>query len=252
MNDANTDIPGRFDQIETRWSLVRRAHSGSSSSASQALGDLVLRYSKAIRGYVRAMTRDDFQADEVAQDILVRMLKGDFAGADPQRGRFRDLLKTALRNMVRNEWGRRQRQTGADLDLDKLPDESEPQDEDPWLAAWTANLLELAWSDLEDYDRSHPGSVAHALLRLRMSHPDKDSGQLAELLSQNTGRHIQPAALRQQLRRARMRFADYLVREVADGLDNPTGERIDDELIALNLFEYVRDFRSPRRDNGQV
>src|SRR2546430_1665631 len=91
---------GRLEDIPTRWSLLRLA-TEPATQAGPARKALVLRYAGAIRGYVGAMTPDSADADELAQDIVVRLLRGDFAGADPARGRFRDLLKVSVRNQVR-------------------------------------------------------------------------------------------------------------------------------------------------------
>jgi RNA polymerase sigma-70 factor (ECF subfamily) len=79
------------------------------------------------------------------------------------------------------------------------------------------------------------------VLRLRADRPDETSEQLAARLSEKLGRTVRPDAIRQQLRRARLRFADLLIAEVAGGLDDPTPERIEDELIALGLLGSVKD-----------
>ncbi len=47
-------------------------------------------------------------------------------------------------------------------------------------------------------------------------------------------------ALRQKLRRARLQFADLLIAEIARGLNDPTAEKIEDELVALGLIDVVR------------
>src|SRR6516225_9748112 len=92
--------PARLDEIPTQWSLLRLAQQNSFRVAGPARNTLALRYAGAIRSYVGAQVKDQQDADEVAQEVLVRIIRGDFAGADPQRGRFRDLLKVAVRNMV--------------------------------------------------------------------------------------------------------------------------------------------------------
>jgi RNA polymerase sigma-70 factor (ECF subfamily) len=221
--------------------MLRRAHADSEMSAAEARRILVLRYSPAIRGYVRALARDDETADELAQDFMVRMLRGDFAGADPNRGRFRDLLKTAIRNMVRNHWEKQRRRRPADFDVAELGQDDAPEDADPWLENWRRNLLEVAWSRLEEHQNEHPGSTVHTILKLRADYPEDDSKQLAERLTATLGRPIKPEAVRQQLHRARVRLAEFLVEEVADAIDQPVGERIQDELIALGLYEHIRD-----------
>ena len=71
--------------------------------------------------------------------------------------------------------------------------------------------------------------------------PDAESEELAQKLGAKLGRSVRADAVRQQLRRARVRFAELLLEEVADGLDQATPDRIEDELISLGLFEHVRD-----------
>ena len=234
--------PSRLEAISTRWTLFRRAHQGSIASAGDARDALVLRYSPAVCRYVGAMIRNDQDADDVSQDVVLRLLAGDFAGADPQRGRFRDFLKTAIRNMVRNFWSRQKRRRPVDVDVGRLESEQDDPDEGPWLAAWRRSVLDLAWKALEQHQRSRAGSVCYTLLRLRTDHPDDTSEQLAARLSEQAGKPFRAAAVRQQLHRARSRFAELLVDEVANGLDGPTPQRTEDELIALGLWELVRDF----------
>jgi RNA polymerase sigma factor (sigma-70 family) len=237
-NDPQLSL--RLERIETQWSLIKRAHGSHAPTAAEARQTLVLRYSSAIRRYVGAMTGNQEDSHEIAQDVIVKLLQGDFAGADVERGRFRDLLKTAIRNMVRNFWSRQQRRRPAELDLDQVSDEPTGQ-VDPWLDGWRKNVLELTWSALENYEREHEGRIPYTILQLRSKFPTASSQQLADHLSQRLGRPVEAPAVRQQLRRARLRFADLLVREVAEGLDQPTPDRIQEELVNLGLFEYVKD-----------
>jgi len=242
MSDAVTHITQRIDLINTQWSLIRRAHGAELTNAAEARNSLVLRYSSAIRKYVGAIVRNDEQADDLAQDVVVRLLKGDFAGADADRGRFRDLLKTSIRNMVRNHWAKQKRRKTADLEVQDLPVEDEDTEADPWVDAWRGNLMELTWSSLEHYERTHKGSVACTVLRLRTDFPDDSSEQLAERLSDKLGKPVRADALRQQLKRARNRFAEMLVQQIADVIDDPTAERIEEELVSLGLADQLRDY----------
>ncbi len=237
-----SQIHSRLEAISTRWTLLRQAHGGSMISAGEARNALVLRYLPAVRRYVRAMVQKDEDAEDLAHDVAVRLLAGDFAGADPQRGRFRDLLKVSVRNMVRNYWSRQKRRRPADFDVAELGEPAEPVDEGPWLAAWRRSVLDLAWKDLKEEERKRPGSIAYTCLRLRADHPDDSSEELAARLSTKTGQPIRADALRQKLRRARLQFADLLIAELAKGLDDPAPERIEQELVDLGLLELVRDF----------
>jgi RNA polymerase sigma factor (sigma-70 family) len=206
---------------------------------------LVLRYAAAVRRYVGGILSKPEDADELAQDVVVRLLRGDFAGADPERGRFRDLLKTAVRNMIHNHWARQNRRCPVAMDLERLPGPTDDSLDASWLAAWQTTILDHAWSALNDFEQAHPRTHAYTLLRLRAEAPDATSEELAARLSATTGTTIRLDACRQMLRRARLQLAQTLVKEVEMGLAEPTPERVEEELASLGLLDYVRDFLPP-------
>ena len=67
--------------------------------------------------------------------------------------------------------------------------------------------------------------------------------------------------MRKTLERARDRFADLLLDEIAQALTNPTLDQLEEELIDLNLLEHCRpalertagqlNFHRPARKNTQ-
>jgi DNA-directed RNA polymerase specialized sigma24 family protein len=238
-----TQGQARLDEIPTRWSLLRLAHRETIASAGPARNALVLRYARAIRNFVGALVKDPHDADEVAQEVVHRLLRGQFAAASPERGSFRRMLAVAAHNQARTLWARKRRQEGVPTDFDQLADDPIGSAlEEEGVSAWRQALLELAWRSLEEYERTHPGSVTYSVLRLRADFPDDESDQLAARLSEKTGRKFRPEAARQQLRRARVRFAQALLEEVARGLEGPTPERVEEELIDVGLMPYVQDF----------
>lgn len=238
--DSDNQPNSRLDAIATRWTLLQEAHAAENASPVEARQALVLRYLPAIRRYVAAIVRQDDLAQDMTQEVVVRLMSGGFSGADPHRGRFRDLLKTAIRNLIRNHWTREQRRRTTPLDAHDLA-ESDRAAEEAWDASWRISILDLAWNALKQHERKHAGTVPFTLLRLRAEHPDESSEELAQRLSEHVGRAVRPDALRQKLRRARLQFIDLLIAEIGRGLDDPTPERIEEELIALDLHEYVRD-----------
>jgi hypothetical protein len=68
---------------------------------------------------------------------------------------------------------------------------------------------------------------------------------MAAKLSDRTGQSFTAGAVRQKLRRARIRFAELLIDEIADGLANPSPDEVEAELIDLGLFDHVRDLLPP-------
>jgi len=242
MNDKPASNPQRLDQIETQWSLLRLAHEPVSVGNVAARQRVLLKYNKAIRSYVGALMQDDNSADEVSQDILVRLLQGNFAGADPARGRFRDFLKVAVRNIVRTFWSQKQRRGMQSLDELQISDrEDDIQAAEPD-AAWRATILDLAMRRLEQFERSHSGCHYHTILRMRTDYPDVSSAELADLLSRRQGKPVTAEVARQQLRRGRLRFAQILIEEIAASLNSPNPDTVEQELIDLGLMEIVRPF----------
>jgi RNA polymerase sigma factor (sigma-70 family) len=228
----------RLDAISTRWSLLRLAH-GSHAEASKGRQMLVLRYAPAVKLYVGAIVRQGDDADELAQDVMLRLMRGDFAGADPSKGRFRDFLKMAVRNMIHNHWAKRGRRQTEVLSSEQGRDDEEREAE--WLGVWQKTILKHALAQCQDDDRRTGGS-AYQLLKLRMDYSDATSEELAELLSTKLKTTIKPEACRQMLRRARLKLAKALVEEVENGLEEESPARVLEELAALGLLEHVKDF----------
>lgn len=237
MNES-ADDPSRLDQIQTRWSLICRSGDQLSSEAGMALHALTLRYAPAIRRYVFAITRDDDLADELSQDIVVRLLKGELLKVDAEKGRFRDFLKVVIRNTVRNRWSKDSRRSTAALPSDEQA--VAPEDDDAtWEDTVRQHVLSSAWHELERYEQQHAGSLVHTVLRLRVDQPEASSEDLARLVSEQVGREINAAALRQQLSRARKQMRQYVISEVSDGLREPDPDQVDEELARLGLKSWV-------------
>ena len=88
------------------------------------------------------------------------------------------------------------------------------------------------------------------MLRLRADHPNLSSRELAIQLGARLGKPMTALGVRQMLHRARERFADLLVEKVAQTLGGPTDERLEEELIDLELYEYCRVALRRRDEDG--
>ena len=82
-----------------------------------------LAHGKPIGDWVAAL-RDPESAAELDQEFALRFIRGDFHRADPSRGRFRDFVKQALRNLM-IDYLRRQKLRPRQLG-DDLPEPAEP------------------------------------------------------------------------------------------------------------------------------
>lgn len=89
---------GRFDT--TRWSLVLRAR-GDAADARAALEILCRTYRPPVLAYVRSHVHARDSAEDLTQAFFTRFIERAWhAGADPERGRFRTFLLTALKRFL--------------------------------------------------------------------------------------------------------------------------------------------------------
>src|SRR5262249_18111307 len=191
---------------------------------------------------------DPDAADELFQEFALRLVRGDFHRADPNRGRFRDFVKSSLINLVTNYRKKRGRlPQGLPVEPAVGPPEKFDADEE-FLASWRKALLDHAWDGLAARQR-HDGAPYYYVLRCRTEQPDLSSAQLAEQLTAELkpAEPFTEANLRKILQRARDLFTDLLVEEVANSLQSSSPEDVEQELIDLGFQAYCRRALGRRR-----
>jgi RNA polymerase sigma-70 factor (ECF subfamily) len=228
----SSPAPG-LDEISTRWTLIRDPV------------QFAMRYAPAIRKYLKALLKSSHDAEEVAQDFLLKGLLRGGAPATQLRGRFRHYLKAAVRNAALTHLQRQKPvRAGGAIDPAHLADPRDEQTlaEQDWLAEWRRCLIDRALQALDHHQQRTPDNLFYTVVRLSLDHPDEDSRALADRASTAAGRPILPAAFRKQLSRARRRFAELLAAEVAQTLEQPTPDQVEEELSEVGLLSYVRPY----------
>lgn len=158
----------------TVWAAVRQAAAGD----DLAVEDLYHRYHRPLQTYLRyKFAVPDATAEELVHDFLTQKLAKCAAKADPQRGKFRNLLLTALVNHVR-DWFKHsnatiRKPTGGFVSVDD-PDVSEIP------APATEVECELEWTRI---------AIAEALRRVREFYQDKDKARFWQAFE---GRIVRP------------------------------------------------------------
>jgi RNA polymerase sigma-70 factor (ECF subfamily) len=244
MPSSNSEPGGRnISQIETLWPILRQAHDGRPDEASAAQQAILQRYRQAIVRYLMACLRSNDAVDEVFQEFALRFIRGDFRNANPERGRFRDLLKTALYHLM-VDFRKRQRR-GEPLLTPESPepvaaDTSVLESDREFLEAWRSDLLNRAWDALAQ-EEQRTGRHLYTVLHFRASNPEMRSAQMAEHLTARLGKEVSADWVRKWLHAARDKFADFVLTEVSASLREPTLEAVEQELIDVELFEYCRE-----------
>ncbi|TVS20170.1 MAG: sigma-70 family RNA polymerase sigma factor [Planctomycetaceae bacterium] len=236
----------RLSRIATQWSMVRQAHGQGDQQRYLAQQTLLDRYGGAVRRYLIAAFRDADAADEVFQDFALRFVRGDFQSANPEHGKFRSFLKTILFRMVTDHHRRNQRRRRHEIPVaEELPEVADagvggPGSEVDFTNSWREDLLARSWEQLHDAQRLGGGPF-YTVLRCRVEYPDATSQELAERLSEQSEKDLTAGNVRVLVHRARDRFAEFLLKEVAASLDGESLDRLEQELIDLRLHDYCRD-----------
>ena len=240
----------RISRIETLWSMVRNAHDGSTMGAQSAQQQLLDRYGTAIRRYLLGAVRNQDVADELYQEFAFRFLKGDYASADADRGKFRSFLKTILYRLVAEH--HRKRSRSKELQMNSQSPEPVAQlseKDEEFTEVWCDELLKQAWNRLSELEKT-TGKPFYTVMRTRVEEPDLKSPELAARVSEKLHKEISPANIRVLLHRARDSFADSLIAAVADSVESNSTDRIEEELEALGLLGYCKAVLDKRRDDA--
>jgi RNA polymerase sigma-70 factor (ECF subfamily) len=236
------DEADHLSRISTLWTVVAHAKGGPAEAIGAAQQELMRRYHQAVYRYLLGALGDADGADELTQEFALRFLRGDFRGADRERGRFRDFLKGVLSHLI-VDYYRRQRTVAKPLpahgvELAASPGGFEESDRQ-FAESWRDELLARTWEALGRVQQE-TGQPFHAVMQFRVQHPDMRSPQMAEQLSAQLGQRVTADWVRQTLHRGREKFAELLLAEVEDTLRAPTADEVEEELTDLGLLCYCQ------------
>ena len=233
----------KISQIETIWPVLNQAHGENPGEIGAAQQAILKRYRPAVYRYLCACLGNADDAEEVCQEFSLRLIRGDFRNADPQKGRFRDLLKTALYHLVIDHHKKRRKQMaqiGEGAPEPAAADESVSYDSDrQFLATWRSNLLDQTWEALAAVERE-TGQPMHTVLHFRAGNPEMRSAAMAESLSATLGKKVSAEWVRKWLHLGREKFAELLLLEVMMSLRAPDPDAVEQELIDLEIYQYCK------------
>src|SRR4051812_25729189 len=88
--------------------MVFKAHAPAEVADAAVRERLLERYTGAVLRYLTGAVRDADIAEDLCQDFALRFLRGDYRRAAPEKGRFRDYLRTSLIHLVNDHHRARQ------------------------------------------------------------------------------------------------------------------------------------------------
>jgi RNA polymerase sigma-70 factor (ECF subfamily) len=244
-NSSSAFIPVRASGrhpafVTTHWSVVLSAGRNDTTRARAALARLCETYWFPLYAYVRRRGHSPHDGQDLTQEFFTRLLERQaIAGADPERGRFRSFLLTALNHFLINEWAaaRTQKRGGGAplLSLDLAAAEArldlEPADhatpDKAFEKQWAVTLLNQVLNQLEaEYRRAGKVELFTALQKTLAGR--RESQPYAELAVRL---HLSEGAIKVAVHRLRRRYRHLIRAEIAHTLD-PSAD-IDEEMRCL-------------------
>lgn len=198
----------------------------------------VRRYGVAIHAYLHALISSEHDAEEVEQDLLLQVVERGFPDGMGRRGKFRYYLMTVVRNAALAYFRKKSRRPVTVADLSSIP--AAQIADRAWDRSWRECVMKNAWLALRSHEQRNSGNLFYTVLRTSIKHGDEDSTMLAVRVSCATGQELSPEDFRKQLSRARRKFSELLIEEVARTMRAATPEDLEEELSSLDLLKYVR------------
>jgi RNA polymerase sigma factor (sigma-70 family) len=243
--NSPVDDDTRLSRIQTLWTVMEQAHRGE----GKAQDVLVRRYSNAVYRYLLASVRDSDVADELFQEFALRFVQGKFKHASADKGRFRDYVKTVLFHLIAAYHQGKHRQPfqvdSLVLENARAPEAASQADEE-FRRGWRDEVLARTWEGLAEVERQ-TGSLFYTMLGHRTKNPDLDSATMAKQMSAILGKPVSAAGVRQTIHRARAKFAELLIEEVARSLETEDADAVEQEVIDLGLYNYCEESLKKRR-----
>lgn len=185
----------------TAWSLLSRLRDPKDPRVQEYLNRMIQMYWRPVYKFARiAWKRSNEDAKDLTQAFFVHLLEGELLlRADPERGNFRKLLLTALRNFLSNEArsGHAQKRGGGRVivSLDAGPEDggaADPEDpQEAFESQWSRELLERAIEKLSKTVRP-PVFAAFRLFHLE-DRPVREIAVDLGATEAQVGHHLQDA-----------------------------------------------------------
>lgn len=227
----------------TRWTRVSALRRDPDSpEGRRALADLCQAYWFPVYAFARRKGQPVADAQDLTQGFFAKVLSGGlFQNARETEGRLRSYLLTSFTRHMADEWDKSQaRKRGGGIEilsLDFTDGEQRYQNEPAaegsqdsgFDLAWAYSVLEQAGTALEQECARDGRSRLFAELAPLIT--GKGEAEPYEAIASRTG--LTPEALRQMVRRFRLRFRELLRQTVADTLESPDENAVDEELRSL-------------------
>jgi len=224
----------------TRWSIVLAAGERDAAEAEPALATLCEIYWYPVYAFIRRRGLSPVDAQDATQSFFAVLLEKDYVSvADPEQGRFRTFLLTAVSRFLSKQWeSDRALKRGGGRPLPSIDaavgeDRYQLEPTDDWTPErlferrWALTLLDRVLARLEQRYTEQGQSQLFEKLKgcLTGAEPEVSHTDLAAELQMTQG------ALKVAIHRLRRRYRDLLKAEIAETVAG--SDEVADELDYL-------------------
>jgi len=238
-NDSSAEQSEGRDLRTTDWRMVLSAGAPQSPAADQALERLCRLYWFPIYAFIRRRGYDAHEAQDLTQDFFAHLLEDKILkSVDPVKGKFRSFLLVSLKNLLANDWHRKQalKRGGqcAFFSWDEESVESRYQQElshdltpeKIFDQTWASVVLAEVRTRLRmEYETERRGALFDAIEGCLCGEKAGSYAEVGSQLSMTEGA-IKMAALR-----LRKRYRELLLAETANTVCTP--DKIEEEIRSL-------------------
>ena len=213
-------------------------------------------YQVPVRKFFLCLCNSANEADEQFQEFALKFLSGAFDSFKPERGRFRDYLKAALRNQ-----GKRSFQSGGKISLmlHEQLDTADPESQEPielalkeFDAIEGEQIKKLVDDDMRA-DEETGRNQFHSLLTFAVSYQKNRLSEYAEsggrtkipvsaiaaFIQEKFGETVSLDTAKQRMHRAKAMYASKMIDEISVRVTDPSVAAVREAARELGLSLYI-------------
>lgn len=216
-------------------------------------------YQIPVRKFFSCLCRDASEADEQFQEFALKFMSGAFDSFNSEKGRFRDYLKTVLRNQVARDYGRKKKdaiQMTEEMDAVALdPKAQEPLNEAlrEFDATEGEQIKHLVDRDMS-FDEADGKNAYHSLLQFAVNHQNRRLEELREnpkgktkisvstivdFILESTGETVTKDTAKQRMFRAKSTYASKMIMEIGSRIGDSSIPAVQSAAQEMGLSVFV-------------
>jgi len=199
---------------------------------SQSAAAVIVRYLAPMRLQLVQWTDNESLADDSLKMLIGHLIAQGFG--QHGRGKMRDFLIRGIRSAAKATVAEIAESERPTIDFTTWKPDS-PQ----WIAHWRSEMLARAWRELERDEHQDLSRPLYTILKTTTAHPRETPQMLAIRINTESDIAVEPTTIQKLVAPARKRFAELILQEVSQTLEDRSDAALLAELQTIGLAEPV-------------